>query len=193
MKRAQVYKSNNCYFDPKEMVATSYNWWHFIRRVGGLVVYNNHNYSNTTRTHQGNVLHVMSQLGINVDLTVDTGASLRDPEAVKFGIKNLCFEIAELMVMQKYGRLSRASEIASCEEKIESLLTLQTLDLKYYRVSKKDIKQFIKDSLVQAESYRIAKLERKKRDRESSEGYIQKQNAKYLVKKLNEEEVQNAA
>jgi len=175
------------------MVATSYNWWHFIRRVGGLVVYNNNNYSNTTRTHQGNVLHVMSQLGINVDLTVNTRLSLSDSEAVRVGISNLCYEIAELMVMQKYGRISRASEIANLEEQVQALLTLQKLDSKYSKVSKNDIKQFIKDSLVQAESYRISKLERKKRDRESKEGYIQKQNAKYLVKKLNEEEVQNAA
>ena len=48
MKRTPVYKASNVKFNYETIEAFSYNWWQFVKVIGGKVIFNNYNYSNTT-------------------------------------------------------------------------------------------------------------------------------------------------
>lgn len=78
MKRTpHVYKGRNVMLDVLEVKATSYNWWQFVKRVKGIVVFNSHRYSVTTARHQSEVLSMLrSRSHIKPDLFVDTRVSL---------------------------------------------------------------------------------------------------------------------
>lgn len=80
--RNQRFKGCNgkAIFDPVLMHATSYDWWVFVRRVKGKVVFNAHRYSVTTSGHQSAVRSVLEALGVKIDLEVNTHASLTDFE-----------------------------------------------------------------------------------------------------------------
>lgn len=63
-------------FCPIEMVATSYHWWVFVRRINGKIVFNAGKYSKTTSTHQYTVAKFLSAHNIHVDLVIFTKLSL---------------------------------------------------------------------------------------------------------------------
>lgn len=52
--RLKIYKGSNNknVFNPETFEATSYNWWIYVAKIKGVVVFNDHNYSVTTRQHQ---------------------------------------------------------------------------------------------------------------------------------------------
>ncbi len=68
-KRAGIYqnstKSNS--FDPEIFKAYSYNWWLYVADFGGVKVFNNYSYSNTTNKHQVAMLNLLSELGYDID------------------------------------------------------------------------------------------------------------------------------
>lgn len=69
-----VFKAKNVYFDPISMVATSYNWWEFVKVIKGKVVFNDFRYSNTTSRHQSKVASILRELGIKtIDVSVAEG------------------------------------------------------------------------------------------------------------------------
>lgn len=74
-KRDKVYRSANVEFNPETMEGTSYGWWHFVRKINGLVVFNNYQYSNTTRRHQNKMRSLLAKLNIKIDLIVSTPMS----------------------------------------------------------------------------------------------------------------------
>jgi hypothetical protein len=71
-----VYKASNVMFDSQRVFATSYDWWVFVRVIGGKVVFNAHRYSTSTQRHQSKVRDLMASLGIGIDIFVDTRESL---------------------------------------------------------------------------------------------------------------------
>lgn len=76
-KRANIYKASNVTFNPETCEAISYDWWTFTKLVNGKLVFNNHGYSNSTRKHQYKVRRLLSELGLEVDLTVDVPGGLQ--------------------------------------------------------------------------------------------------------------------
>jgi len=78
MKRANIYKASNVSYNPETKQALSYEWWTFVKVMGGLTVFNAHNYSSSTIKHQYKVRALMMELGHNIDLIVDTRLSLTD-------------------------------------------------------------------------------------------------------------------
>ena len=75
-KRLNVYKASNVEFIPETCRAYSYDWWRFVDKVDGLVIFNNHRYSPSTGGHQRKVRQLLDRLGIEIDLFVDTRSSL---------------------------------------------------------------------------------------------------------------------
>lgn len=47
-----VYEAANVFFNRDTTEAYSYNWWLFVARINGKVVFNDYSYSPTTRKHQ---------------------------------------------------------------------------------------------------------------------------------------------
>lgn len=76
MKRSQIYQASNVTFNPQTKRAYSYSWWRFVDVIEGKTVFNNHGYSNSTRKHQNKVMCLMRDLGIKIDLLIDTNYSL---------------------------------------------------------------------------------------------------------------------
>lgn len=76
MKRSGLYKASNVSFDPKAIMALSYDWWVFVRVIDRQVVFNDYGYSNSTRKHQRKVYDVMKSLGIKIDTEVSFKTSL---------------------------------------------------------------------------------------------------------------------
>jgi hypothetical protein len=69
-------------FDPETMTAYSYDWWLYLERVNGKLIFNNHYYSNATVKHQIQLKAVLAHLGIPVDLWISTREGLQNHCAV---------------------------------------------------------------------------------------------------------------
>ena len=80
-KRSGVFKAANFYFDPTEVFATSYNWWVFIKKIKGKVIFNDYNYSNSTAKHQSKARSLLYKLGIKPALVISAPKGLQDLEA----------------------------------------------------------------------------------------------------------------
>lgn len=88
-KKSGLYEASNVTFDPKALTATSYNWWYFVKVFKGKVVFNNYQYSPSTRRHQSKVRSLLSDLGINIDLVVELTQSLNNVEVEGLTLKQL--------------------------------------------------------------------------------------------------------
>lgn len=96
--RLGIYKASNVSFSLAKMDARSYGWWQFVAKVGSKVIFNTHAYSNTTRRHQHKVQNMLDNLGITVDIYVDTRSSLSESSWINVAIKELCTQIESLKV-----------------------------------------------------------------------------------------------
>ncbi len=88
-KKSGLYESSNVTFNPKTLNALSYNWWYFVKSFKGKVVFNDYQYSSTTRRHQCKVKRLLSELGIKIDLTVELTQSLNNIEVENLTLKQL--------------------------------------------------------------------------------------------------------
>lgn len=77
-KRSNMYKASNVSFDPTTMQAHSYNWWLFVDKIDGKVVFNSYGYSHSTRKHQSKVRALLRSLNINIDLEIKAPSGLDD-------------------------------------------------------------------------------------------------------------------
>jgi len=71
-KKLKEYKASNVSLtvEPK-LEAYSYNWWLFVVRYKGLVIFNDTNYSRPTCKHQSKVRGVLYDLGIKIDIELN--------------------------------------------------------------------------------------------------------------------------
>lgn len=96
-KRTGCYEASNVWFNPETMEATSFQWWYFVKRIGGKVVFNDYRYSSYTTRHQNKVDRTMQKLGIKVDVTIEAPKGLQNlPAAMSYyeeRIKTLISEI----------------------------------------------------------------------------------------------------
>lgn len=82
-KRAGIFKNSTgtVSFDPKAMEAYSYEWWLFVAKIKGKVVFNSYSYSPTTSGHQSAVRRLLESLGIKIDLEIQARQGLQDLES----------------------------------------------------------------------------------------------------------------
>ena len=71
-KKLKEYKASNVSLtiEPK-LEAYSYNWWLFVVRYKGLVIFNNTTYSSSTGGHQYKVRRVLEELNIKIDIELN--------------------------------------------------------------------------------------------------------------------------
>jgi len=89
-KRLNVYKASNVEFIPETCRAYSYDWWRFVDKVDGLVIFNNHRYSPSTGQHQRKVRQLLDRLGIEIDLFVDTRRGFQNSDWIDQAIADYC-------------------------------------------------------------------------------------------------------
>lgn len=83
MKRAGIYKASNVQFNPETCQALSYDWWRFVDRVGGQVIFNHYNYSPSTVKHQYKVRDLLRTLGIAIDLEIEAPDGLQNLDSAR--------------------------------------------------------------------------------------------------------------
>lgn len=82
MKKANIYKNStgSCTFDPVQIEAVSYNWWTFVKKIDGLVIFNDYKYSGSTSSHQYLVRKLLKEHSIKIDVVVFSRKGLQSSE-----------------------------------------------------------------------------------------------------------------
>lgn len=130
-KRTGDFVGSNVGFDPIKMHATSYRWWDMVRRINGLVVFNDYGYSMSTRRHQSKVRSLMRQLGIKIDLEIEARKGLQD---LGTAIADYEYQINELIAeiqnprSRKDKNLQRAARIRDLQAKVKTIKGLMKGD-----------------------------------------------------------------
>jgi hypothetical protein len=60
LSKTNMLKSSNFSMNLTTLEARSYDWWVFVRKVNGKVIFNRVNYSNSTCKHQNKALRVLN-------------------------------------------------------------------------------------------------------------------------------------
>lgn len=98
MKRANIYKNStgSFTFNPETFEARSYNWWVFVAKVEGKVIFNNYRYSVSTSRHQRLMKNLLNELGIAIDIQVEL------PRGIETSSLETLFETAEETLCDKF-------------------------------------------------------------------------------------------
>jgi hypothetical protein len=136
-QRAKIYKGSNVTFNPETVRAYSYDWWVFVAKIEGKVIFNNYQYSKTTRRHQTKVMCLIRELYIKIDAVVEVPNSLgefNDLESLYLASEEyLCDKyLQKIMYRQEYYERAKQRKIEANEararmiarEEIKPVLTL---------------------------------------------------------------------
>jgi len=94
--------SKNAIFYHEEIKATSYDWWVFVQKIDGKVVFNDFRYSSQTSSHQSGVRELMKKLRIKVDVHVDRQESLDEFGSLKDFLPDLYKKMFDLLAMAEH-------------------------------------------------------------------------------------------
>jgi hypothetical protein len=78
LKTRNEWVSGECRFYGDEIKATSYRHWTFLTVVEGKIIFNDYNFSVTTRKHQRMVRELLDSLGYKIDIFVNMKESLSE-------------------------------------------------------------------------------------------------------------------
>lgn len=76
--RLKLYKARNVTLDPMSMRAYSYQWWRFVDRIDGLIIFNWYRYSNSTSGHQAKVSRQLRELGVTSRISIEAPEGLQN-------------------------------------------------------------------------------------------------------------------
>lgn len=140
-KRLGIYKASNVEFNPDTLSAYSYNWWRFVAKVDGKVVFNNYRYSASTSKHQSKVRALLNELGIKIDyyMPIPKGIQIGQTleELILIAEEYLCDEISREVIKQQ--ERSQRAKVKRHTKKLEDYLENQ-VHFRYYEI--KDVSQF---------------------------------------------------
>lgn len=155
--RLKVYKANNVVFDPETLRAYSYNWWRFVDKIKGKVVFNNYTYSSSTSKHQSKVRSVLRELNIKVDYWIDAPKGLQDlNDALVYAYRNYFEAKADLLNPKRLKKLddNKRARVQSYRDDIKAIRRLGgTIDLE--RI--KSIAESVESNRVESYLSKLAK------------------------------------
>ncbi len=105
------------YYADKEE-AYSYGHWCFVKRINGKLVFNDYNYSHTTRRHQNAVKSLLRELGVKIDLYVYMHSSLSE-ETFKTNALDAYYDNIVRFIVQNNTKRVRKKTIESNNRTIE--------------------------------------------------------------------------
>lgn len=91
-------------YNPKTGDAHSYGWWRFVAVIKGKVVFNDYQYSMTTRCHQGLVEDLFKELGIKIDYVVNFRESLNEDNFFTCGLESYYKDMFTFQLLLKTAR-----------------------------------------------------------------------------------------
>lgn len=132
-KKRNQYESSNVTFNVDKMDARSYNWWQFVAKINGKVVFNDHRYSNSTAKHLYKVKKLLKDLGVEIDLVVNTRLGLQDSNWSQDTIKCLISEKVDIKLILENNRrkksldAERMARMIEIDYKINEIITLTNM------------------------------------------------------------------
>lgn len=125
--RLKVYQSSsrNNTFNPETFEAHSYNWWLYVCKVKGVVVFNDYNYSSTTKKHQSEMRSLLKELGHKIGMVVYQRESLSSGLFLDHDYNNLALNEVRLKAAKRPDQVKElTAAIAHCKERIAMLKKL---------------------------------------------------------------------
>lgn len=129
--RADTYKSSNVIYYCETEKAYSYAWWCFVKRINGVLVFNNYGYSPSTNKHQSKVRSLLNSLGLDY-FVLSTDLSLNESDALPSAIARLMSENVKLLALiekkgtRKTTNKDRAEQIESNKREIKLIQKLNS-------------------------------------------------------------------
>lgn len=149
--------NRKCRFYGDSIEATSYGHWTFVKVINGKVIFNDYNYSKTTRNHQWTIRSLLRNLGIKIDAEVNFRSSLTEWTFREDALESF-YENAIKKIVQNNTKRVRKKTIEENKDSINSIKKdIQVLKEIGAEISFKDI-------------YRIYKNFKKERD--SKENFL---------------------
>lgn len=160
--RKQVFSASNNSFDPKTYKAVSYNWWVYVSKIKGKLVFNNYTYSVTTRKHQSAMQTFLRENKVKIDLIVETRESLGSTKLNDSALENLYESLLNLEIkLPRMRKVNQESTKKAIEFLKRDIKLARKLGAKF---SKQAIKE-LKNSLETAEKERLARLREQRQPR----------------------------
>ena len=128
-KRADIYKNStgSNHFDPSTCKAHSYEWWCYVDKINGKVIFNDYSYSPSTSTHQWDMRSLLRDLGIKIDHKIEAPGGLdnvsRTISLYKERVKSLRAEIAKPRSHKRKNQ-ERQAEIKNNISKLEEIAAI---------------------------------------------------------------------
>lgn len=123
VKQSNFFQRSKCTFNSDDVQAYSYGWWKFVDKIGDNVIFNDYNYSNTTRRHQWDTRSLMYKLGINIDIEVECRLGLQSIAAFTTAVDDYKYKIKQLKMLIAKPRSHKAKNQ-------DRLLTIQQFNAK---------------------------------------------------------------
>lgn len=90
------FKASNVMYDIGTKRAYSYGWWRFVDVVDGVRIFNTHSYSVSTVKHQSKVKALLHNLGLSIDVYVDSRSGLQSNNWKVEAVDSINYEISEI-------------------------------------------------------------------------------------------------
>lgn len=192
--RLKIYKSDSgkVTFDPKKMEGRSYGHWLFFREIKTpnnqtINVFNEYDYSITTRGHQSALRSLLRQLNIHVHLFVSDYSSL-DGETHSTIIDELetayeCYFESIYKTMRPRLRAKTISDLKSTA--VNCLNRINQLEILGYKLTQKRIKE-LDDTALQLELDYWIKTEKKPASEKTNLEIAQSELKAIATEKLND-------
>lgn len=125
--KSGLYKASNVTFSPATCEAYSYGWWRFVERIDGKLVFNRYRYSNSTCKHQLKVWRLLRQLGLVIDIELESPDGLQNLASSIGHYERLVAKLrAEIATPRSHARKNeeRRQTIRQLQDKIRIVKTL---------------------------------------------------------------------
>jgi hypothetical protein len=150
-----------CTFDPETCQAYSYDWWRFVDKIKGKVVFNWYRYSVTTSGHQYAISSLLDKLKIKVDIYVNVGGGLQNPEAINSALYHAVYKRELITLRLKEDRIRNLKNAAEDLKDLDKdIANLRFIGGKLTREQVKALKQKVKTD--EAERLEYQRQERAK-------------------------------
>lgn len=147
-------RRSRCTFDPNVIDARSYDWWQFVMVCDGKVIFNNYSYSHTTSSHQRMVRLLLKQLGIKIDIEVNSAPSLSN--GLTFALEQAYKDLINARIAQ--SRRNAKPRTYAIKHATKVIKQLEALGVKFI-----DSKESIERQCQQAETRRLQRLKEQRK------------------------------
>lgn len=125
--KLKVWKASNVSYDPHRELALSYGWWIMVKRINGLLVFNDYAYSTSTRAHQRKVRKLLDEMGVTIDLFIQAPKGLQDLDSAEEFYNNRIVDLQNEIAKPRANKLKNEERYASIVKLRHKLAELSTI------------------------------------------------------------------